>query len=220
MTNNWEATDLYFEKHLHTSDSVMEATLCNNEKANLPAKGVSASQGKLLYLLAQLKEAKSILEIGTLGGYSAIWMAKALPEDGRLVTLEYESSHAKIARENIKTAGLENKIEVIEGAALDSLPALKNRESLSFDFIFIDADKKNNANYLKWALELSVPGAVIIIDNVVRKGRVLDDNAQDPSTKGVREVVELMSKEPRIDSTAIQTVGSKGYDGFILGIVK
>lgn len=220
MTNNWEAIDLYFEKHLHTSDSVMEAILRNNEKAALPAMDVSASQGKLLYLLAQLKGAKSILEIGTLGGYSTVWLAKALPEDGRLVTLEYESSHARVARENIKTAGLENKIEVIEGAALDSLPALKKRNSLSFDFIFIDADKKNNSNYLKWALELAVPGAVIIIDNVVRKGSILDENAQDPSTTGVREVVGLMSKEPRIDSTAIQTVGSKGYDGFILGIVK
>ncbi|QQZ08739.1 O-methyltransferase [Heyndrickxia vini] len=219
-SEKWNEVDLYFTSKLHASDPVMDSILKANAEANLPAIDVSPNQGKLLHLLAKLKGAKNILEIGTLGGYSSVWLGRALPEDGRLITLEYEQKHAKVAEENIRTAGLENKIEVIVGPALESLPTLKERGFANFDLIFIDADKPNNPHYLKWALEYSKPGTVIIGDNVVRRGRVIEEDSEDESILGVRKFIDLLSKEPRIDSTAIQTVGSKGYDGFVLGIVK
>jgi len=222
MKNNekWFDVDQYFTSKLHASDPNMDAVLKANAEANLPAIDVSPNQGKFLYLIAKLKGAKNILEIGTLGGYSSIWLARALPEDGRLVTLEYSQEHAKVAEENIKNAGLENKIEVMVGPALDTLPTLKEKGFTSFDLIFIDADKPNNPNYLKWALELSKPGTVIIGDNVVRNGHVIEEDNEDINVKGIRQFIDLLSEESRIESTAIQTVGSKGYDGFVMGIVK
>lgn len=215
----WNDVDDYFSTKLHSTDPIMDSILKANSEANLPAIDVAPNQGKLLYLLAKLKGAKNILEIGTLGGYSSVWLGRALPDDGRLITLEFDSKHAKVAEDNIRNSGLENKIEVIVGPALDSLPTLKDKGFSSFDFIFIDADKPNNPHYLKWALEYSKPGTVIIGDNVVRSGKVIDDNSEDLNIQGVRQFIDLLSEESRIDSTAIQTVGSKGYDGFVLGIV-
>ncbi|WP_430341590.1 O-methyltransferase [Rossellomorea vietnamensis] len=215
-TNTWTEVDEYYASKLQKPDPIMEAVLRENSEAGLPAIDVSPNQGKFLSLLAQLKGAKNILEIGTLGGYSTIWLARALPEDGRLVTLEFSEKHAMVAAQNIRNAGVDKKVEIRVGAALDTLPSLEG----TFDFIFIDADKQNNANYLKWALQLAQPGAVIITDNVVRGGRVIDKNSEDESVQGVRTFAEMLSQEDRIDSTVIQTVGSKGYDGFVLGIVK
>jgi predicted O-methyltransferase YrrM len=216
----WIEVDQYFSTKLHATDSIMDEVLKSNAEANLPSIDVSPNQGKLLYLLAKLKGAKNILEIGTLGGYSSIWLARALPEDGRLITLEYSQMHAQVAEKNIKNAGLDNKIDVIVGPALDTLPTLKEKGFSHFDLIFIDADKPNNPHYLKWALELSRPGTVIIGDNVVRNGQVVDEETEDLNIQGVRQFIDILSDESRIESTAIQTVGSKGYDGFVLGIVK
>ncbi|MFD3448899.1 O-methyltransferase [Microbacteriaceae bacterium 4G12] len=220
ISKKWNDVDLYFNAKLQAPDSVMDSILKTNSEANLPAIDVAPNQGKLLYLLAKLKGAKNILEIGTLGGYSSVWLGRALPEDGRLVTLEFDSRHAKVAEENIEKAGLKNKIEVFVGPALETLPTLKEKGFASFDFIFIDADKQNNPHYLKWALEFSRSGTVIICDNVVRNGHVIDAESEDLNIQGIRQFIDLLSEEPRIDSTAIQTVGSKGYDGFVLGIVK
>ncbi|WP_226673884.1 O-methyltransferase [Rossellomorea aquimaris] len=215
-TDTWTKVDQYYSEKLHKTDGIMESVLQANSEAELPAIDVSPNQGKFLSLLAQLQGAKRILEIGTLGGYSTIWLARSLPEDGRIVTLEYSEKHAKVAGQNIRNAGLKDKVEIKVGAALDTLPTLQG----TFDFIFIDADKQNNSNYLKWALRLSQPGTVIITDNVVRGGRVIDEASEDDSVQGVRTFVELLSNEERIDSTVVQTVGSKGYDGFVMGIVK
>ncbi|WP_433750690.1 O-methyltransferase [Falsibacillus pallidus] len=219
-TETWKKVDEYFTKKLHAPHSIMDEVLKANEEAGLPSIDVSPNQGKLLKLLVQMKGAKKILEIGTLGGYSTIWMACALPEDGQLITLEYAEKHADVARTNIEKAGLSEKVEIIIGAALDSLPVLEERGETDFDFIFIDADKPNNPHYLEWALKLSKPGTVIIGDNVVRNGKVVDEDTEDAVIIGVQSFIDLLSGNPRIDSTAIQTVGSKGYDGFVLGIVK
>ncbi|MGM0923427.1 MAG: O-methyltransferase [Bacillota bacterium] len=216
----WNDVDIYFSSKLQESDPIMDSILKANAEAGLPAIDVSPNQGKLLYLLAKLKGAKNILEIGTLGGYSSVWLARALLEDGHLVTLEFSEKHAKVAKENVRYAGLENKIEIIVGPALKTLPTLEKKGFSGFDFIFIDADKPNNPNYLKWALELSRPGTVIIADNVVRNGKVIEDDTEDSNVQGIRQFIDLLSEESRIDSTAIQTVGAKGYDGFVLGVVK
>ncbi|MGE6377916.1 O-methyltransferase [Peribacillus muralis] len=216
----WDEVDLYFSNKLHTTDHIMNSILKANEEAGLPAIDVSPNQGKFLHLLAKLCGAKSILEIGTLGGYSSVWLARALPEDGRLITLEYEEKHAKVAEANIKKAGVADKISIIVGAALDTLPKLKEQGLTSFDLIFIDADKVNNPEYLRWALKLSRPGTVIITDNVIRDGKVLDPDSEDPNVKGIRTFVDQLSADPRIDSTVMQTVGMKGYDGFVIGRVK
>ncbi|SDM50265.1 Predicted O-methyltransferase YrrM [Fictibacillus solisalsi] len=220
MRDIWGNVDEYFISSLHQQDRVLEHVLQANHEAGLPAIDVSPTQGKFLYLLAKLKGAKRILEIGTLGGYSSIWMGRALPEDGKLVTLEYSQKHAEVARGNIKKAGLETKIEIMVGPALESLPMLKDKGYSSFDFIFIDADKSNNPHYLKWALAYSEPGTVIIGDNVVRNGRVADQKSEDVSVQGSRALIDLLAKENRMEATALQTVGSKGYDGFVMGIVK
>ncbi|MFY0760787.1 O-methyltransferase [Metabacillus dongyingensis] len=214
----WKKADDYFISKLHSADPDMSYILKANEEAGLPEIDVAPNQGKQLYLLAKLKGAKKILEIGTLGGYSSIWLARALPEDGKLVTLEYEEKHARIAKENMKKAGLDDKIEIIVGAALDTLGTLQDRAP--FDFIFIDADKVNYPGYFEWAVKLSKPGTVILGDNVVRGGKVIDENSGDENVSGVRTLMDFLSEEPRIEATVIQTVGSKGYDGFILGIVK
>lgn len=215
----WNDVDKYIIDKLIPNDPILDRVLLANYNAGLPSIDVSPTQGKLLYLLAKIKGVKNILEIGTLGGYSSIWLARALPEDGKLTTLEISDEHAKVAEKNIMEANLQNKVEIIIGKALDTLPILKESKPL-FDFIFIDADKPNNPHYLNWALKLASPGALIIVDNVVRNGEVIYETSRDESVNGVRRLMDLLATDPRIDSTAIQTVGLKGYDGFVLCVVK
>jgi predicted O-methyltransferase YrrM len=181
---------------------------------------VAPNQGKLLHLLARIQGAKRVLEIGTLGGYSTIWLARALPSDGRLVTLEAEAKHANVAKANIERAGLSSLVELRLGPALDSLALLHQEGVPPFDFIFIDADKQNIPRYLEWSLRLSRPGTVIITDNVVREGAIINPEDPDPRVQGVRRFFEMVAADPRLDATTLQTVGSKGYDGFTLAVVK
>jgi predicted O-methyltransferase YrrM len=219
-TNTWEKVDQYITERLIPHDTVLEKALVANQQAGLPAYDVSPAQGKFLNLLAQMKGAKRILEIGTLGGYSTIWLARALPSDGKLVTLELDPVHAQVAAANISHAQLSELVELRVGDALEQLAQLDDEGVEPFDLIFIDADKPNNPNYLKWALHFSHPGSVIIGDNVIRDGEVINKGSQDPRVQGVRQFYDLLADEPKISATAIQTVGSKGYDGFVLGIVK
>ncbi|MBA2936767.1 O-methyltransferase [Paenibacillus sp. CGMCC 1.16610] len=219
-TNTWEKVDQYIKERLIPHDIVLENALAANQLAGLPAYDVSPTQGKFLNLLIQMKGAKRILEIGTLGGYSTIWMGRALPSDGKLVTLELDPIHARVASENISHAQLSELVELRVGDALEQLAQLDNEGVEPFDLIFIDADKPNNPHYLKWALHFSHPGTVVIGDNVIRDGEVINEESQDPRVQGVRQFYDLLADEPRISATAIQTVGSKGYDGFVLGIVK
>ncbi|WP_433775340.1 O-methyltransferase [Bacillus wiedmannii] len=219
MNNVWKDVDEYFIDKLIPSDVTLEGVLQANKEAGIPEIDVSPTQGKLLYLLAKIKGAKNILEIGTLGGYSSIWLARALPETGKVYTLEIEPEYAKIAKKNIQNAGCTSKVDVIVGKALETLPTLKEKGTF-FDLIFIDADKPNNPHYLKWALELANNGALIISDNVVRNGEVIDERSDDDRVQGVRKFMDILEKEPRIESTAIQTVGNKGYDGFVISTVK
>ncbi|WP_121945093.1 O-methyltransferase [Priestia megaterium] len=216
----WNEVDLYMNDKLIQPDPILDEVLKANQEAELPAIDVSPSQGKFLHLLASLKGAKRILEIGTLGGYSTIWLARALPKDGQLITLELNAHHAEVARANLKRAGVSHLVEVIVGPGLDTLAVLKDRGTEPFDLIFIDADKPNNPNYLKWALELSKRGSTIICDNVVRQGHVVNSESEDENVKGIRQFMNALAQEKRISATAIQTVGSKGYDGFIVGIVE
>jgi predicted O-methyltransferase YrrM len=213
----WSAVDSYVaERLLADADPVFEAILRANAAGGLPAIDVSPAQGKFLHLLVKIAGARRILEVGTLGGYSTVWMASALPPDGRLVSLEYAPHHAEVARENIARAGLLERVEVRQGAALDLLPALEG----PFDLVFIDADKPNNPGYLEWALELSRPGTVIVLDNVVRDGRVTDASSGDRNVQGSRAAFDFFHDHPELDTTALQTVGLKGYDGFALALVK
>lgn len=216
--NVWQNVDHYFMDKLLPKNEHLNAVLQANKAASIPEIDVSPTQGRLLYLLAKMKGAANILEIGTLGGYSSICLAKALPREGKLVTLEINEEYAKIARQNIENAGYEEKIEVIVGNALETLPEFKNEGRL-FDFIFIDADKPNNPAYLKWAIQLAHSGAIIVADNVVRDGAITDETSEDERVRGVQQFMELLKEEPRIEATAIQTVGVKGYDGFALAIV-
>jgi predicted O-methyltransferase YrrM len=217
--DRWAAVDRYFSEQLSLSDPVLDAAMAANKSAELPAIDVAPNQGKLLHMLAQLVGARRILEIGTLGGYSTIWLARALPADGRLITLEFSPKHAEIAHANIARAGLSDLVEIRIGAALDTLPRLQKENSEPFDLIFIDADKSNNSEYVRWALKFSRPGTLIIIDNVVRDGAVIDADSTDKDVQGARRLFELLASEPRISSTAIQTVGVKGYDGFAFALV-
>ncbi|MCM3290373.1 O-methyltransferase [Paenibacillus sp. MER 180] len=217
--DTWTAVDHYFNQQLIPSDPVLEAVLAANAAAGLPAHDVSPNQGKLLHLLAKLQAARTILEIGTLGGYSTIWFARALPQDGRVYTLEASLKHAEVAQSNLLNAGVADKVEIRTGLAADSLAQLEEEARGPFDLIFIDADKQGNPEYLKWALKLSRPGTLIIGDNVVRGGAVVDEYSDDPSVLGVRSFFELIAAEPRLNATAIQTVGSKGYDGFVSALV-
>ncbi|HEV2780664.1 MAG TPA: O-methyltransferase [Actinophytocola sp.] len=213
----WTEVDHYLADRLVGSDPVLDAALAASDEAGLPAINVAPNQGKLLHLLARMRGARRILEIGTLGGYSAIWLARALPEDGRLISLEYEPRHAEVARANLARAGLADKVEVRVGPALDTLPGVAGHAP--FDLTFIDADKKNNANYFTWALRLSTVGSLIIVDNVVRNGAVVDADTDDPDVQGARHLLDVMAAEPRVSATAIQTVGTKSYDGFALALV-
>jgi predicted O-methyltransferase YrrM len=215
----WDDVDDYFITQLSPDDEALRAALRESEAAGLPPIGVTAAQGKFLQLLAQLQGARTILEIGTLGGYSTIWMARALPEDGRLVSLEYSAKHAEVATRNIARAGLERIAEVRVGPALESLPKLADENPAPFDMVFIDADKANNGHYVEWALRLTRAGSIIVVDNVVREGRVADASSTAPDVAGTRTAIELIATHPRLDGTAIQTVGQKGYDGFALARV-
>ncbi|UOQ45952.1 O-methyltransferase [Halobacillus salinarum] len=220
MNPLWKQVDEYYSDKLHAMDPVMASVLKANNEAGLPSIDVSPLQGKQLYLLAKLKGAKNILEIGTLGGFSTIWLARALPEDGRLVTLEFSEKHAAVAHENLRRAGVDQKVDILVGPALDTLPKLHDKGFSDFDFVFIDADKRNNPGYLQWSLDLVISGAVIVGDNVIRNGRVVEENSEDEGIKGIREFADLLAADTRIESTAVQTVGSKGYDGFVLAVVQ
>jgi predicted O-methyltransferase YrrM len=217
--DQWTAVDNYFTGLFSRNDEALDAALERSTAAGLPAIHVSPNQGKLLYLLAQSRGARSILEIGTLGAYSTIWLARALPKGGRLITLESEPKHAEVARANIAAAGLANMVELLTGRAIELLPRLLGEGRGPFDLIFIDADKQSYPEYFAWALKLSGKGSVIIADNVVRNGAVVDEASPDPNIQGVRRMTEIVASEPRVSATAIQTVGSKGYDGFMMAVV-
>jgi predicted O-methyltransferase YrrM len=215
----WAAVDQYIGEALMQGDPTFEFALRNSDAAGLPAIQVSPAQGKFLQLLAQSMGARRILEVGTLGGYSTLWLARALPSDGKLITLEFDPKHAGVARGNISHAALPPSIEVRVGDAKQTLPALAAEGGAPFDLIFIDADKSGYPEYFKWALRLSKPGTVIVADNVVRNGAVADPASTDASVLGVRRMNELVAAEPRVSATAIQTVGAKGYDGFMIARV-
>ncbi|MEO8849061.1 MAG: O-methyltransferase [Casimicrobiaceae bacterium] len=217
--NLWNDVDDYYAAALARPDDALEAALRASAAAGLPAISVSACQGRMLQLLAQMQQARNILEIGTLGGYSTIWMARALPAGGRLVTLEVSPHHATVARGNVAHAGLADVVDVRVGPALDTLPLLAAEGLAPFDFTFIDADKANNPEYFAWALKLSRNGSVIVVDNVVRDGKVVDAASADASVRGVRRLTALIAATPHVAATAVQTVGAKGYDGFILARV-
>jgi predicted O-methyltransferase YrrM len=215
----WTAVDRYITDLFVAPDQALEAALQTSAEAGLPPISVAPNQGKLLQLLVKMQGAQNILEIGTLGGYSTIWLARALPVDGRLVTLEVEPLHAKTARKNIAQAGLEKIVEVRLGPALDSLKQLVAEKGGPFDFIFIDADKESYPDYFIWSLKLSRRGTCIIADNVVRNGAVIDPAHEDPRVQGVRRFNKLLAAQPNVTATTIQIVGSKGYDGFTFALV-
>jgi predicted O-methyltransferase YrrM len=215
----WTAVDGYVTDLLVRPESSLETALQASNAAGLPAINVSPPQGKLLQLLIKLQGAKRILEIGTLGAYSTIWLARGLPRDGRLITLESEPLHAEVARANLTRAGLNRLVDVRLGPALQTLAELVAEKSAPFDFIFIDADKPSYPDYLQWSLELARPGTLIVADNIIRDGAVIDAGSTDPKVQGVRRFNEMVAAEPRLSATALQTVGTKGYDGFTIALV-
>lgn len=215
----WGRVDDYIVGKLVAEDAALTDALAANARAGLPAIDVSAAQGKFLNLLVRITGARRILELGTLGGYSTIWMAQALPADGQLVTLEYEPHHAEVAQRNIARAGLSDRVTIHVGAAAETLPRIAAEKPEPFDLIFIDADKPNNPVYLDWAVKLSRPGTVIILDNVIRDGQVIDPANADPRIIGTRAALDLIASHPRLSATALQTVGGKGYDGFAIMVV-
>jgi predicted O-methyltransferase YrrM len=215
----WASIDRYFGDLLAPSDEKLEAAVKANRKARLPAIDVSPLQGKFLQVLIQMTQAKRVLEIGTLGGYSTIWMARALPKRGRVISLEFNPRHAEVARANLHCAGLLNRVDIRVGPALESLPVLNASGAGPFDLIFIDADKENNPHYLQWALKLSRRGTVIVVDNIARQGSVLEAKSSKPDIVGTRRCLEMMAAEPRLCAVALQTVGVKGLDGFALAVV-
>ncbi|WP_336981010.1 MULTISPECIES: O-methyltransferase [unclassified Cedecea] len=218
MQKKWSDVDEYLVHSLIPSDAVFQQILANNHAAGLPAHDVAPNQGKFLQLLVEMTGARKILEIGTRGAYSSVWMARALPADGKLITLEADPHHAEVAQRNIQLAGLEKQIDLHVGPAAETLAGLGH--DAPFDVIFIDADKPNNPVYLEWALKYSRPGTLIIGDNVVRDGEVANPESTDDRVQGVRTFIELMGNNPRLSATALQTVGSKGWDGFTLARVK
>jgi predicted O-methyltransferase YrrM len=215
----WTAVDRYLTEMLLAPDPVLDSVLRASDEAGLPAINVSPMQGKFLMILAQTLQATAILEIGTLGGYSTIWLARGMAAGGQLLTLEANPEHAKVARRNIANAGFTCSINVREGKALELLPDVTKDYDRPFDLIFIDADKPNNPNYFSWALRLSRPGSLIVIDNVVRDGAVINAKSADPNIQGIRKLNALLAAESRVVATTIQTVGSKGYDGFSIARV-
>ena len=218
MSARWQAVDDYIAEKLLGADDALAATLANNAAKGLPPIDVSAAQGKMLFLLAQIAGARRILEIGTLGGYSTTWLARALPDDGELVTLELDAHHAAVARENLENAGVSAKVDIRVGPAIKSLAAMISEAS--FDFVFIDADKQSGAHYVGEAIRLGRPGTTIIVDNVVREGGVLDANSEDERIVGTRALFDRIAADPRLDATAVQTVGAKKWDGFMLARVR
>ena len=214
----WSAVDHYFCELLLTPDPALDAALASSAAANLPPISVAPNQGKMLHLLARAARATRILEVGTLGGYSTIWLARALTPGGTLVTLEAHSSCARVARENLARAGLTDIAEVLLGRAIDTRPILHSKGH-RFEFIFIDADKQNYPAYLEWSLTLATPGAMLIADNVVREGEIIDATSTDDRVQGVRRFNQMLATDPRVNATAIQTVGSKGYDGFAMALI-
>lgn len=219
MQELWKQVDDYLAGLLVPEDEALTAVVKANREANLPAIDVPPQLGKFLALLITISGAKRVLEIGTLGGYSTIWLARALPADGKVVTLELEPRHAEIARQNLERAGVSGRVEIRVGQALESLRALSLAEEAAFDFIFIDADKKNLPEYLDWSLKLAHKGTIILADNVIRDGKVIDAESTDPNIRGARRFLELAAANPRLSATAIQTVDSKGYDGFAMAVV-
>jgi predicted O-methyltransferase YrrM len=215
----WNAVDRYITDVLVPGDPALDAAMASIQEARLPPISVSAPLGKLLHILALAVGARRVLEVGTLGGYSTIWLARALPPDGRLVTLELDPRHAEVATANIARAGLSDVVEIRLGRAIDTLPVLAEEGYGPFDLVFIDADKPSNADYFEWALRLGRVGTTIVVDNVVRNGKVADPDCDDADVEGVRRLNALIASEPRVVATAIQTVGSKGYDGFALAQV-
>jgi predicted O-methyltransferase YrrM len=215
----WSAVDDYIEEQLIPEEDGFQPALAACEAAGLPAIQVSTAQGKLLHLIARMQGSRRVLEVGTLGGYSTIWLARALPDGGRVVTLELDPKHAAVARDNFMRAGLGAVIELREGPALASLERLHAEGAEPFDLVFIDADKPGNPQYIEWALKLTRRGSVIVLDNVVREGALVDAASEDPAVRGARQAIELLSSEPRVSATVLQTVGAKGYDGFALALV-
>jgi len=215
----WSAVDSYVDEVLVGQDSVLLEALAASEAAGLPGINVTAAQGKFLYLLARLRDARRILEIGTLGGYSTIWLARALPPGGRLITIEADPSHAAVARGNVTRAGLAEVVDLRVGRGVDVLPRIEREDPGPFDFTFIDADKPSTPAYFTWALRLSRPGSIIVVDNVVRNGALADPGSQDASVQAMRRFAALLASEPRVSATIVQTVGAKGYDGFALALV-
>jgi predicted O-methyltransferase YrrM len=215
----WADVDRHLAERLVAPDAALAAAVEASRAAGLPAIEVSPLQGKLLWLLARARDARAILEIGTLGGYSTIWLARALPPGGRLVTLEADGKHAAVARANLERAGVSDVVEVRVGRALDTLPRLAAEGAGPFDLIFLDADKPGNPEYLEWAIRLSRAGSLIVVDNVVRQGAVLDAASDDPNVVGVRRLLDRLAAEERVSATAVQTVGSKGHDGLVLALV-
>ena len=220
MTDDrWSTVDTYITNTLVKTDAALDSALETSEAAGLPAINVSPSHGKLLHILVRLVNARAVLELGTLGGYSSIWMARALQPGGRLITLEYDPKHAELAKANIARAGLAKVIDVRVGIALETLPKIAAETIAPFDLIFIDADKVSTPDYFTWALKLSRVGSLIVVDNVVRKGEVANARSDDPAVQGMRRFIDMAAAEPRVIATAIQTVGSKGYDGFSISLV-
>lgn len=218
MQDLWTQVDRYFSDLLIPPNAALDAALAANRQAELPSIEVTPLQGKFLELLVRISGARRVLEIGTLGGYSTIWLARALPEDGQIITLELDPHHAEVARTNLRNAGLSN-VDLREGPALDSLRVLAANGVAPFDLIFIDADKSGYPEYLEWSLKLSRPGTAIVADNVVRDGEVIEPDSPDPNIRGVRRFTELVAAEPHLSATVLQTVASKGYDGFALAVV-
>ncbi len=216
----WAAVDDLIVDKMLPADPVLDAAIRRNAEAGLPAIDVSPAQGKFLYLLARMCAARRVLEIGTLGGYSTIWLARALPDTGKVVTLELDPHHAAVARRNVADAGLADRVELRVGPAVESLRVLQAEAVEAFDFVFIDADKPNNENYLTAALALSRPGTVIVCDNVVRDGVVLEADSGDANVQGARAALAFMGAHPRLEATALQTVGAKAYDGFAIALVR
>ena len=215
----WGRVDDYIAEQLVAEDAVLQATLSANGAAGLPAIDVSAAQGKFLNLLVSITGARRVLEVGTLGGYSTIWMARALPADGKLVTLEFSPHHAEVAQSNITRAGLNHIVEIHVGAAAETLPRLAESGAGPFDFVFIDADKPSNVTYLEWAVRLGRPGTVIVLDNLVRDGKVIDSGSTDANIIGSRAAFDWIGSHPRLRASALQTVGAKGWDGFAIMVV-
>ena len=215
----WSAVDNYIVSKVHPSDASLEAAIRASEDAGLPSIQVSPAQGKFLHILAKAHGAKRILEIGTLGGYSTIWLARALPRDGRLVTMEIDPRHAAVARSNLEREGVADLVELLVGNALELLPELEKRNESPFDLSFIDADKVSIPMYFELALRMSRTGSLILVDNVVRDGAIIDENSSDPSVQGVRKLNEMIAADPRVTATVLQTVGIKGYDGLAIALV-